>query len=120
MRGYREITLPWPPKELSPNARVHWGMRARKAKRYRSDCFFKALEQIGRSWVPPNAIWVHLEFCPPNANTPDDDNCEAAFKSGRDGVSDAIRCDDRNWTVTRSIGAPVKNGAVKLTITRRE
>ena len=29
------ITLPLPPKELSPNTRVHWGRKARATKKYR-------------------------------------------------------------------------------------
>ena len=34
-----EFTVPWPPKELSPNARKHWGARSKKAKQYRAQCF---------------------------------------------------------------------------------
>lgn len=33
-----ELRLPWPPKELSPNARVHLSKRSRAAKAYRFEC----------------------------------------------------------------------------------
>ena len=36
------IDLPWPPKELSPNARVHWTKKAKAAKAYRLECFILA------------------------------------------------------------------------------
>ncbi len=30
--------FPWPPKELSPNARVHWRTLARAKREYKADC----------------------------------------------------------------------------------
>jgi hypothetical protein len=32
------LHLPWPPKELSPNARVHWAKKSKAAKAYRLQC----------------------------------------------------------------------------------
>ena len=32
-----QINLPWPPRELSPNARVHWAKKAKAAKAYKKE-----------------------------------------------------------------------------------
>ena len=37
------VTLPLPPRELSPNARVHWAARARTTRRYREAAYLVAL-----------------------------------------------------------------------------
>ena len=39
------LTLPWPPKELSPNARQHWSKLAKAKKAYRDACAWTAKEQ---------------------------------------------------------------------------
>lgn len=99
-----EITLPWPPRALSPNSRGHWAKRAKAAEMYRYTCKMISLESIqaGKWDLQPlrdlvaagNEIHVHLDFCPPNRRARDDDNVIAAFKSGRDGLADALGIDD--------------------------
>ena len=37
------VTLPWPPSALNPNARPHWTAKAKAAKAYRAAC--KALAE---------------------------------------------------------------------------
>ena len=66
------VFLPWPPKELSPNASIHW---AKKAK------FKKA-------------------FYPPDKRHRDADNMVAAIKSGLDGLADALMVNDRLFLPT--------------------
>lgn len=39
-------------------------------------------------------IHVFLDFHPPNRRARDDDNITSAFKSGRDGLADALKIDD--------------------------
>ncbi|KKN75240.1 hypothetical protein LCGC14_0382390 [marine sediment metagenome] len=41
--------FPWPPKELSPNARVHWRALAQAKARYAEDCGWNVKAQIGHS-----------------------------------------------------------------------
>ena len=36
------VTLPWPKRELSPNARVHHFVKARAVKAYRTGCAWEA------------------------------------------------------------------------------
>src|SRR5690554_1065057 len=102
-----QITLPWPPKALSPNSRGHWAKKARAAEVYRYTCkiYSKRVLQFWRSEVEAlqrlvaagGEIHVFLDFCPPNRRQRDDDNVVAAFKSGRDGLADALGIDDRHF-----------------------
>lgn len=95
------IKLPWPPRGLSPNARLHWAPKAKLAKAYRQDC---ALEGVAwglrRLESSPASIPVELIFYPPNKRKRDDDNVIASFKAGRDGIADALGVDDAIFQVT--------------------
>lgn len=80
-----DLMLPWPPKVLSPNARTHWATKSRAAKSYRNTCYLLCLQAALP--VPKGRALLSLEFIPPDRRRRDDDNCIAAFKSGRDGVA---------------------------------
>lgn len=109
-----KLVLPWPPKVLSPNARAHWATRSRAAKTYRMTCHLLA-RQFG-AVAPEGRVLLSLEFCPPDARRRDDDNCVAAFKSGRDGLADALGIDDSRFVTRFEMGQPVKGGAVVVSI----
>ncbi|NWN92271.1 hypothetical protein HLV39_12295 [Marinobacter adhaerens] len=99
-----EISLPWPPNSLNPNTRGHWAKKAQAAEMYRYTCRIKAKNAIRegrwdlqalRDQVDAGGqIHVFLDFYPPNRRRRDDDNVVAAFKSGRDGLADALGIDD--------------------------
>lgn len=89
------LELPWPPKELSPNARVHWAVKSKKAKAYRSACYLLA-KQAGLV-APAGDLLLSLEFLPPDRRRRDDDNLLAAFKAGRDGLAEAMGIDDSRF-----------------------
>jgi len=114
------LVLPWPPKELNPNNRsLHPAKRSGFVKRYRHDCWALALEAFGvggGAVLFPGAapIAVRLDFFPPDGRSRDDDNCEAAFKAGRDGVAQALNVDDRRFVVTRRLRPEVR-GCVVMT-----
>jgi crossover junction endodeoxyribonuclease RusA len=100
-----QVILPFPPVELSPNWRGHWSAHSAAAREYRRMCWALALEAKLR--VPDYAgegspIHVRLDFFPPNRARRDDDNVPASFKAGRDGVADALRCDDARFR-TRTV-----------------
>jgi crossover junction endodeoxyribonuclease RusA len=113
------IELPWPPKELSPNSRTHWRKKASVAKGYRNDCYLltKAANH------PPletedGGLVLAIEFVPPDRRQRDDDNCLAAFKSGRDGIADALGINDNRFKTTLWLSdKPVKGGMVRVSIT---
>lgn len=94
------VIVPFPPVELSPNYRGHWSKKSGPAKNYRKLCW--ALALAAKLKVPTYAgkegpIFVRLDFFPPNRNRRDDDNVPASFKSGRDGIADALRTDDARF-----------------------
>lgn len=109
-----DMTLPWPPKELSPNARVHWRQKHKHAKAYRRTCGLIALALDAPRLSGKKYFWV--TFCPPNRRSYDDDNLLARFKAGRDGVADGLGIDDKNFVTTINIGKPVPGGAVRVHI----
>ena len=85
------LVLPWPPKELSPNARVHRLAKAKAAKAYRHACWALTKE----AQLVPIGMHLKITFVPPNRQPRDLDNCLASIKSGLDGVADALGLNDR-------------------------
>lgn len=94
-----EVTLPFPPSALSPNARLHWSKRSKAAKAYRHACYVLALEADLRAVPWEGDIHVWIDFYPPDRRHRDDDNMVAAFKSGRDGLADALKVNDKRFRI---------------------
>lgn len=97
------VIVPFPPVELSPNWRGHHQAVARIKKQYRQLCWALALE--AKLKVPAYAghdgkFAVRLDFFPPTRARRDDDNTPASFKAGRDGIADALKCDDSRFRTT--------------------
>lgn len=110
------IDLPWPPRALSPNSRVHWGTKGRAAKLYRQTAGWCAKEAGIRSsdFDIPQALKVTLVFAPPSKHHFDDDNLVAQMKAGLDGVADVIGIDDSKWQIALRREAPIKGGKVTI------
>lgn len=111
-----ELTLPWPASGLSPNARLHWAKKSKLAKAYRRECSLLALEAgwRGISWTGKVHLWI--DFYPPDKRHRDDDNMAAAFKSGRDGLADALGIDDKRF-VSHPFNTEKVGGFVMVRIT---
>ena len=118
------IDLPWPPRELSPNARVHWAKKSTVARRYRRICWSLTLQAMNTAGMTGSSISgpvnFGLEFYPPSRRRMDDDNLVASFKAGRDGISDALQLADSNFRLTIQVmhDEPVKGGLVRVEITQ--
>lgn len=113
------LQLPWPPTELSPNARSHWAKTAKHKAIYRSLCASVVDEQRRKvSIVPDGPLSLLMEFCPPTKRSYDRDNLSARMKSGLDGLCDSLRFDDSRFdSVTSRVKASVgKPGFVTVTI----
>jgi crossover junction endodeoxyribonuclease RusA len=97
------ITLPWPDKGLSPNARLHWAPKAMLKKLARQGAWAKASNAMSGAGVCKSAcagtdkIPVTITFYPPDKRLRDDDNMVGSFKSYRDGIADALGVDDRRF-----------------------
>jgi crossover junction endodeoxyribonuclease RusA len=107
------IVLPWPPKELNPNARIHWAPKAKAVASYRSECGWRARAQ-GVYPVEADRVHMTIRFCPPDARRRDMDNLIGATKSARDALMDALMVDDSRFVVTYEMGDIVKGGAVEV------
>ena len=93
------IELPYPDKELNPNKRLHWAQVAMAKAGYRAVCSWVTKAAIGRkTFTAP--VTISITMYPPDRRRRDDDNVISSFKSGRDGVADAIKIDDADWITT--------------------
>lgn len=112
-----QVTLPWPPKELSPNARVHWSKRSKTAATYRHACYMLALEAGAKTGIPWDGdVHVWIDFYPPDRRHRDDDNMISAFKSGRDGIAQALGVDDKRFRIHPYVKSEI-GGMVKVRFT---
>jgi len=109
----RKISLPWPPKGLSPNDRKHRLAVAGKRRKYRADCAWSTIA-AGIRRIEAPALRVRITFHPPDARARDRDNMLASIKSGLDGVADVIGIDDSRWELVIAVGEPVRCGRVDL------
>ena len=88
-----------PPRELSPNARVHWAVKAKAAREYGQTVFYAAVDARNRSYYETQyemCLWKNLDhakvrvwFYVPPKRRRDIDNLVASFKSGLDAL---VRC----------------------------
>ena len=107
------ITLPWPSKVLSPNARVHWRTKANAAATFRELAYYTA------SMAPADqrmhlreakALKLTLTFLPPDKRRRDLDNLGASLKAALDGICHACKIDDSLIRETTHAWGPVIDG----------
>lgn len=111
-----EIVLPWPPSQLNPNKRLHWSQRAKWAKAYRLECGIIARKSgVSIDWDGDIHAWI--DFYPPDRRNRDDDNMISAFKSGRDGLADALKVNDKRFRIHPYVKEQI-GGMVKVRFTR--
>ena len=113
-----QVTLPWPDKSLSPNARVHYMVKARAVRKARDAAFWFTWEAQGGHRPGWPAAALDVTFCPPSRRRFDVDNAVSRCKANFDGMSDALGIDDARFVPTYRMGDPVKGGAVVVTVRR--
>lgn len=97
-RALQSVTLPWPPKALSPNARVHHMALAKAKKAYKEACMWQAKADGAKPMT--GALHLTITFVPPDRRHRDLDNMLASIKSGLDGLRDVLGVDDSRWSLT--------------------
>lgn len=107
--------LPWPASELSPNARVHWSVRSRKAKRLKNECW-ALTKASGIKIKHDGVIDLHITFRPACRRRQDVDNMLARAKYALDGVALALGVDDSRFRLHLEVGEPVHGGAVVVRV----
>lgn len=111
------ITLPWPDKALKPNGdRAHWAVKSKAAKAAKNAALVLTIQQMSRRPVEWAGVKVHWEFRPKTRRAIDEDNWIAACKHYQDGIALALGIDDSKFKSTRTIGEPIKGGAVVVTL----
>lgn len=108
------ITFGWPSKDLSPNSRGHWSKKARAAKAYRADCFYLTKE-AGIVAPVDGPIRLIVEFVPPDRRPRDLDNMLSSCKALFDGMAEALKVNDKRFTMTISVSEQV-GGMVKVQV----
>jgi crossover junction endodeoxyribonuclease RusA len=108
------LTLPWPPKQLSPNARVHWATLAKYKKQYRTACYYLAKEAKLSAPVE-GKILLDITFYKPSRRRNDLDNCLASIKAGIDGLADCLNVDDSRFDYTIRMADDI-GGMIKVKI----
>lgn len=94
-----KLVLDLPPRELSPNARVHWAKKARAVKYYRTLACVVARNQGRRDRVWDRAEVVTVWYLPDRRRR-DPDNLMASLKAAWDGIVDAqIISDDKQLII---------------------
>ena len=112
-----KITLSWPDKSLSPNARVHWAVKSKAAKQAKEAAFY--ITKLA-SIVLPETEKLHLfvDFYAPDKRHYDGDNLLSRCKSKIDGIADALGINDNRFIFHPFLrDEVVKNGKVIVTIT---
>lgn len=114
------VELPWPPKQLTPNAkrRKHWRTYQPIAKQYRADCAIltAAVLLIARVGSRRGLRVKSITFAPPDRRKRDDDGMIGAFKAGRDGVADALGVDDHTFRPVYRFAEPITGGLVRVEV----
>lgn len=116
--GERVVTCCWPYRELSPNARVHWAVKARAKRAYRTECWALALHAKLAPIDWDGTIYLHMTFMPQVKRRRDGDNLIASFKAGFDGIADALGVDDSRFCVLPPVISDETGGHVVVRISQ--
>lgn len=94
-----ELVLPWPSKDLSPNARVHYRVKAAATKAARQLAVVLAIEAGWRdAWLPEGRLHLWIDcYQAPGKKLPDDDNMIGRCKAYRDGLAQVLGIDDKRF-----------------------
>lgn len=115
------FSIPWPHRDLSPNARIHWAKLASRKKAYRTGCGWDAAQAFNAAGKPKMAgVTLKITFHPPCKRRRDLDNCLASIKAGLDGIADVIGVDDSKWSLALKMDAPTKGGRVFIDVIAQE
>lgn len=100
------FTLPIPDRCLSPNARAHWAIRSKAAKRIHAVAYCETADTLnalpGQDWTilrshfrSAEPIGVRCRWFCRDCRRRDTDNLLASMKHAFDGIAEALGVDDR-------------------------
>lgn len=97
-----EVLLPLPPREVSPNGRHHWAVKARATKLARREAWYWFRNAMPKHWFPVPITLDVVYRCPRQARgykPKDVQNAIGALKASIDGMVDAgvVPDDSAEW-----------------------
>jgi crossover junction endodeoxyribonuclease RusA len=117
------ITLPFPDKRLSPNAkrRKHWRTYQPVANAARELGWALTLEAVSpddRQAIAKSEgkIAMTITFVPPDRRRRDDDGMIGSFKHARDGIAKALGVDDSRFRPSYLFADPEAPGKVEIVL----
>jgi len=113
------LTLPWPDRNLHPNARPHYMVLAKAKKAARESAAWAAKAAWPAIDLPAEGrLHLWLDFYPPDRRQRDDDGLLSSMKAARDGIADALGINDSRFVSHPYIKDEVrKGGMVEIRIT---
>jgi crossover junction endodeoxyribonuclease RusA len=118
--------LPLPPRDVSPNARVHWAVRHKATKAARKSAWYWFLRALPKGWKYTPVCLDIAYHCPVSSvgyRPRDVQNAIAALKPSIDGMVDAgvVPDDSAKWVQFGRIALTNKRNGEKpgVTITVR-
>lgn len=114
------ITLPWPDKRLSPNARLHWRKKVGPKQSAKIAAGWATVATKGlhetrqRLQADDSPIPMTITFYPPDRRHRDDDNMIGSLKAARDAVAEALGVNDRRFRPEYRFAEPMKPGCVEI------
>lgn len=109
------LVMPWPPKDCSPNGRVHHHQLARAKAALRWAWAAEARKQ-GAKAMTAAGLHLTLTFVPPDRRRRDVDNLLSSCKAGLDGLRDVLGVDDSRWAITLPPVAEQVGGFVEVLV----
>lgn len=107
----RELVLPWPERDLHPNARIHWAKLAKAKSIARAFAHWKTLEAGWKAdQLPEGRLHLWMDFYPPDRRRRDDDGLLASMKAARDGIASALGIDDNRFVSHPYVKDEVRKG----------
>ncbi len=108
------VELPWPPKELSPNARLHWRALARHKTAYKERCMVKLDSQCAPKITHDGRIPLVITISPPDRRRRD--NLQHSLKYALDRLAVRLLVDDYRFDPSYVFAEPVKGGRVTVEV----
>ena len=114
-----ELILPWPNRDLHPNARVHRMVLAKAKKAARAEAHLLTLQAKWKTLhLPDGRLHLWIDFYPPDRRRRDDDGLLSSMKAARDGIADALGIDDHRFVSHPYIKDETRRGGeVRIRIT---
>jgi crossover junction endodeoxyribonuclease RusA len=110
------LYVPFPPKELSPNARLHWAKKEKQRCAQNEIGYYESLPHRGKLGM--EYVALSLLFIPKDRRCFDLDGLLSRMKPSLDGVAKGLGINDKQFRpIKLDMGEPdKKNPRVEITI----